>query len=229
MLLRGHELSGLVLYIFMLVFDEIVESTHGLWAEHNVFGLRWRRFKPAGYSIEFSFIVDLNLILSFPFSILLVFFLILKPFISVLSCPLVVMVVRVRAELFLHRLFDDLSSFFNRWLSFDEGIFGAWRLYGRRCLEIVVGEVDCDMGDCLSILWHYFYLGFFAGRKRVAGWKFAYWLCLYLFSYMFLRLYLVLLMDIIIVWGLNKLGLNLLCDKSAHLHLLELILMLCLW
>jgi hypothetical protein len=48
-------------------------------------------------------------------------------------------------------------------------------MYGRRCLRVVVGEVDCNMSDCLAALWLYFDFGLLIGVRRVVWWKVAYW------------------------------------------------------
>lgn len=123
--LRHDEVSGLFLCMFMLIFDEIVESTHGLWAEHYIFGLRWGHFEPTRYSIELSLIVDFNILLPSSLPSLLVLLLIVEPFLFILSCSLIVMVIGIRTELFFHRLFDDLSSLFKRRFLSPKAIFGA--------------------------------------------------------------------------------------------------------
>lgn len=93
LLWRHGEFSGLFLGMSMLIFDEVVESAHGLWAEHYVFGLRWGRFESAGYFIEFPLIVHFNFILSFSLPSLLVLLLIVEALLSILSRSLIVVVI----------------------------------------------------------------------------------------------------------------------------------------
>jgi hypothetical protein len=150
------KVSNLFLGVRLVIFNKLIEGLNGLWTKHNISWFRRRFLKPAWNSLKLSLVIDLFLIV-----LANLVFLVVESSLFIFPCSLVVVVIRIRAQFFLHWLlyhFPLLNLF--RWAFRTNGIVrtGAWEWLLTYYWCEVGGKIEIDMSNILTCFRFNFYL-----------------------------------------------------------------------